>query len=272
MTIENPNYCIKPNISAVNFSESVAVSFEALSILGLGSSSNKEALTELLTSNYLKLINGQNRPGQPFVQLNLDNDYQLRAMLDKIDATEYNGHIYPRFLNWHKSQWTSSQNDIKRIIKRFGYHDKIDTNLGKLTINARLALSDGDGYMKPYLHYSNRPFDKENVNPNDDDLTTQQDAFTIEKISYESMNPEFNLTTMDVASYAMITLQKRIKGESMQNSLGTMIISSLGRKMILGGSAVSIVHTGANGRLGLGWSRGNPDDGTGFGISIGRNQ
>jgi hypothetical protein len=109
MTIENPNYCIKPNISAANLSESVAVSFEALSILGLGSSSNKEALTELLTSNYLKLINDQNRPGQPFVQLNLDNDYQLRAMLDKIEATEYNGHIYPSFLNWHKSQWTSSQ-------------------------------------------------------------------------------------------------------------------------------------------------------------------
>lgn len=271
MSSEKSGYSPKLNKIPLNMPESVAVSVEALSILGLDIASNPESLSELLTVNYSRLANGQSRPGEPFVQLSLDNDYQLRIMLEKIDKTKYNGHTYPRFSNWYKSHWTSTPRDIKHVLKSLTHHDKNDTNLGRLNVNARLALSDGDGIMKPFIHYADRPFDDENIDLRGDDMT-QLDAFAIEKNSFETTNPDYNMTTMDVASYAMLTLQKRIKGESMQDSLGTMIVPDLGKKMALGGSVVNIVHTGSSGQIGLGWSRGNPDDGTGFGLSIGLNK
>jgi len=271
MTFEQSNYSSKPNKPPINISESVSISVEALSTLGLNVSKDKESLAELLTYSYTSLVEDQDRPGEPFVQLQIDNDYRLRAMLEKIDGREYYGEKYPRFSNWHRTQWTHSHRDLKHTLMNFGHHhhNEDDANLKDLTINARLALSDGDSHIEPLIHFSNKPFDKESMNIDGNDSDTQLEAFSKEKIEYELNNPEFNMITMDVASYAMLTLQRRIKGGNFHNIMGTMIIPDLGRKMILGGSAVSIVHTGSSGKLGLGWIRGNSSTGSGFGISIG---
>ncbi len=267
MEHDKSSYTSKPNKPPINVEESVGISVEALSTLGLNVSKDKDYLAELLAYTYKRLVEGQDRPGEPFVHLLIDNDFKLRAMLEKIDGREYYGKKYPRFSNWHRTQWTHNHNDLRHTIKNIGHHNN-DANLKDLTINARLALNDGNSYIEPLIHFANKPFDKGCIDIKDVDKETQQEAFLKEKIEYESINPNFIMDTMDVASYAMLTLHRRIKGES-NNINGVMIIPELGRKNIIGGSAVSIVHTVSSGQLGLGWSRGNSSDGTGFGISIG---
>lgn len=70
----------------------------------------------------------------------------------------------------------------------------------------------------------------------------------------------------------MLTAHRRITGEKMPIPLGTMLIPELGEKKILGGAAVSIIHTSVIGQIGMGWSRGERSPATGIGISIGCNK
>lgn len=274
MTFEQSSYPSKPNKPPINITEFVGISVEALSTLGLNVSNDKEYLAELLKYSLKRLYEDQDRPGEPFVQLQIDNDYRLRAMLEKIDGREYFGEKYPRFSNWHKTQWTNSHKDLKHALMGIGHNhtQDHDAKLDGLTINARLALNDGNCRIEPLIHFSNKPFDKESISPDDVDKITQLDAYDNEKSVYELLNSDHNMMAMNVSSYAMLTLQRRIRGEPQHNIMGTMVVPDLGRKMILGGSAVSIVHTTSVGQLGLGWSRGNSSDGSGFGISVGHNK
>ena len=69
----------------VNISESVGVSVEAATILGLDIAKEPELLAEVLKNDYTQLIEDQSRPGEPFIHLPLENDYQLRKVLDKFE-------------------------------------------------------------------------------------------------------------------------------------------------------------------------------------------
>lgn len=258
-------------VREVNITESVEVSIEALSILGLDIAKDP-LLFEVLKNDYEQLINKQPRPGEPFVHLPLENDYQLRKMLDIMDEKIYSGKKFPGFSVWHKTNWTHGAEDISHILMGVGKNKKYPANLNSLFGQSRLALSDGENDMIPFVHFADKLFDREVVKKNDNDEQTQIEAFKLYREQYELENPDFDVFTIDVASYAMLTLYRRIKGEKMQTPFGVMIIPELGRKAIMGGSVVSIVHEGAGGQIELGWSRGNRSLGTGLGIAVGSNK
>lgn len=258
----------------VNISECVGVSVEAATILGLNIAKEPELLTEVLKNDYAQLIEGQSRPGEPFIHLPLENDFQLRKMLDMIDNHTYgNDQKYPRFSVWHKTHWTHGAKDISHLLMGIGRHQKINTDISMLSGQSRLALTDGENPIFPYEHFVNMPYDKVNTKEDDNekDKETQLGAFRVGREQFEEENPDYDMFTIDVATYVTLTLHKRIKGEKMSVPLGTMIIPVLGRKAIMGGSALAIVHTSATGQIGLGWSRGDRSQGTGIGISIGCN-
>jgi hypothetical protein len=257
-----------------NIDECVGVSVEAAKILGLNIAKEPELLAEVLKNDYMQLINDQTRPGEPFVHLPLENDYQLRKMLDIMDEKTYSGRKYPNFSVWHKTNWTYGANDISHIFIGIGRHKKYHADLSNLSGQSRLALTDGEKVMYPYVHFVNMPFDKLSIknDDNENDEETQIDAYKTGREQYEEENPDFDMFTIDIASYAMLTLYRRIKGEKIEIPLGTIIIPDLGRKRILGGSAVSIVHTSVTGQIELGWSRGNRSLATGLGISVGCNK
>jgi hypothetical protein len=262
-------------IKEVNIAECVGVSVEAATILGLDIAKEPELLAEVLKNDYTQLVEGQARPGEPFIHLPLENDYQLRNIVDRIDGHEYiNGKKSPGISVWHKTHWTHGGKDISHMLIGLGRHQKQNEDISTLSGQSRLALIDGENAMFPYVHFVNMPFDRLNVKKDDNekDSETQIDAFTISREQYETDNPDFDMFSMDVASYAMLTLHRRVKGEKMPIPLGTMIIPELGRKRIVGGSALAIAHTSATGQIGLGWTRGNRSQGTGIGISIGSNK
>lgn len=265
-------YASKPNMVPVNIDESVGVSVEALSILGLKVARDKERLAEDLKNDFTELLNGQNRTGEPYVHLGLDNDYQLREMLEKIDGSEYNGKKYPKFYVWHQAPWTGIHDDFTHKLSDLVKRDKHRSHIEDMSGQSRLALNDGKNFMAPFIHLADMPNDKVNVKKVEKDEKTQLEALGIEKASYKLLNPRFNMYADEVSDYAMLTLVRRIKGEALQIPLGVWIIPNLGRKYILGGSAVSIVHTGPTGRIGLGWLRGDSSEGTGIGLSIGCNK
>ncbi len=262
------------NFKEVNIPESVAVSVEALSILSLEIAKDKEILSEVLKNDYTQLIESQPHPGEPFVHLPLENDYQLRKLLDIMDSQIFNGQKYPSFSVWHKTHWTHGAKDISHTLMGMGRRQKIVTDISDLSGQSRLALSDGENAMFPFVHFVNMPFDKQNTKEDDSekDKETQTDAFKVSQNQFEMENQGFDMFSIDVASYAMLTLQRRIKGEKVETPLGIMIIPDLGRKKIMGGSALAIVHTSATGQIGLGWSRGDRNAATGIGLSIGCNK
>ena len=131
MEHDKSSYTSKPNKPPINVEESVGISVEALSTLGLNVSKDKDYLAELLAYTYKRLVEGQDRPGEPFVHLLIDNDFKLRAMLEKIDGREYYSKKYPRFSNWHRTQWTHNHNDLRHTIKNIGHHNN-DANLKDL--------------------------------------------------------------------------------------------------------------------------------------------
>lgn len=256
----------------VNIAECVGVSVEAATILGLDIAKEPELLAEVLKNDYTQLTKGQSRPGEPYIHLPLDNDYQIRKILDKIDGHAYdNGQKYPGFSVWHKTHWTHGAKDISHMFIGLGRHQKNNTDISMLSGQSRLALTDGENPIFPYEHFVNMPHDKVNIKEDDSekDKETQIDAFKIDREQFEDENPDFDMFTNDVATYVTLTLHRRIKGEKIPVPLGTMIIPNLGRKAIMGGSALAIVHTSATGQIGLGWSRGDRSQGTGIGISIG---
>ncbi len=262
-------------LKEVNVSECVAVSVEAATILGLDIASDPEILIEVLTHDYEQLINGQTRPGEPFIHLPVENDFQLRKVLDVMDGhTYYDGQNYPSFSVWHKTHWTHGAKDISHLLTGLGRRKIIETDILGLSGQSRLALSDGENPMYPYEHFVDMPHDHHNIKKDDNkkDRETQIDAFNISREQYESDNPGIDMFTLDVTSYAVLALQHRIKGEKNPIPLGTMIIPELGRKKILGGSALAIVHTSAIGQIRMGWSRGDRSHGIGMGISIGYNK
>lgn len=259
-------------LKEVNISESVGVSVEALSILGLKVARDKERLAEDLKNDFTELLNGQNRTGEPYVHLGLDNDYQLREMLEKIDNKEYFGRKYPKFYVWHQAPWTGIHDNFTHKLTDFVKRDKHRSHIEDMTGQSRLALNDGKNFMAPFIHLEDMPNDKVNVKKGEKDEETQLEALKKEKAGFKLLNHRFNMHAGEVSDYDMLTLIQRIKGEALQMPLGVWIIPNLGRKYILGGSAVSIAHTGSTGRIGLGWSRGDSSEGTGIGLSIGCNK
>jgi hypothetical protein len=255
-----------------NIDEQVAISIEAVSILGLDIVKDRDKVSEFLHNKYKILKNNQSRPGEPYVQLPIDNDFRLRTMLDKIDNNEYRGEKYPKFSVWYKAPWTISSKDVNFFHRNIQRADVNNSGLRHLTGQARLAINDGEKTLEPLIHFADMPYDIENVDSEDKDKTTQIELLHNEIKKYEFENPNFNMIAMDVASYAMIALQRRIKGEKMPFTWGVMNIPCLGRKKTIGGSAINIVHSNANGQLGLGWSRGNRSLLSGIGISIGQNE
>jgi len=260
-------------IKEVNISDAVGVSVEAATILGLDIASEPDLLTDVLKNDYAQLVNSQPRPGEPFIHLPPENDYQLRKILDTMDGHLYkNNQKYPSFSVWHRTHWTHGASDISHLL--VGRRQKQDTDISYLSGQSRLALSDGENPMFPFVHFANMPFDKINVKQNDDerDDETQIDAYRVSRDQFETENPDFDMFTMDVSSFAMLTLHQRIRGDRNSEPLGVMIIPELGRKRIVGGLAVAIVHASAGGQIGMGWSRGNRSPGTGIGVSIGCNK
>ncbi|MCX6728580.1 MAG: hypothetical protein NTV39_02325 [Candidatus Saccharibacteria bacterium] len=259
----------------VNIAECVGVSVEAATILGLDIAKDPELLAEVLKNDYTQLIEDQPRPGEPFIHLPLENDYQLRKVLDKFDGHIYgDGQKYPNFSVWHETHWTHGAHDISHLLKGLGRRKKYKADISGLSGQSRLAFSDGENAMFPYAHFVNMPFDHHNVSPDDSikDSETQKDAFKISREQYESDNPDFDMFSFDVATLAMLSAHQRIKGEKMPELFGTIIIPELGRKRILGGSALAIVHLTATRQFEMGWTRGDRSAGTGIGISVGYNK
>ncbi len=262
-------------IKEINIDECVDVSVEAAAILGLNIAKEPKLLAEVLKNDYTQLINGQTRPGEPYIHLPIENDYQLQKVLGKMDDHMYDiGRKYPNFSVWHQTHWTHGVHDISHFLVGLRQHQEYKADISNLSGQSRLALSDGENTMFPYVHFVNMPFDKENVKNDDKEkgTETQLETFNIRREQYELENPNFDMFCFDVATYAMLTLHRRIKGEKNPIPLGTIIIPELGRKKILGGSALAITHTSSNGQIGLGWSRGDSNSSTGIGISIGCNK
>ncbi len=223
-----------PDKLSANIPDAVGVSVEALTILGLDLARDKDALIELLEHDYSQLINDQSRSGEPYVQLALDSDHRLRAMLDAIDGKEYNGHKYPKYTVWNNNSWTSRARNVRHSLKRISQQDTDEISLRGLTGHARLALNDSGSSNTPFMHFTDKPYDKEHHDREDDSKDTQLESLANEKAKYELENPAFNMRTLDVASFAMLVLQKRIRGESENFANGTMTIPDLGRKTMIG--------------------------------------
>jgi hypothetical protein len=261
----------------VNIAESVGVSVEALSILGLDIARDKEFLAERLEEGYRHLVNDQPRPGELFPHLPLNNDYQLFKVLEKIDSYPYDGREfkYPKTHVWHHGHWVHGAAFMGNPLMVFERYAENHADISSIPITARLALGDSGNKMFPFNHHGDKPYDKLNVTDEDKDLDriTQLDAFNNEQKIFELENPNFDMFTIDVASYALLTLQRRIKGEAWPIPLGVMRLPDLGRsKDSFGKSVVSIVHTSANGQIRLGMSDGGRSSGSGFGESVASNK
>src|SRR5680860_888803 len=215
----NPNM---PGGSSANIPEAVGVSVEALSMLNLKVATDKEALAEKLKQEYTQLVAGQDRSGEPYVQLELDSDNSLRAMLDTIDGNMYNGHTYPMTSIWHDTSWTSRGKNISGSPKSIIQQDDEGVGSSELTGHSRLALGDGVNLKTPYIHFTNKPYDEMSLDPDSVKKETQLEALAKEKEQYESSDPDFNMKTMDVASFAMLVLQHRIRGETKDSLHGVM--------------------------------------------------
>jgi hypothetical protein len=258
----------------VNIAENVDVSVEAAKKLGLDIAMDPELLKAVLTSDYEQLVNGQNRPGEPFIHLDVDTDYKLMQMLDAIDKIEHNGYTYPKHDVWHhNTHWTSGTNNLKHLIIGLGHHSKNTDSFRGLSGQSHIALNDGENFMAPFAHFTNQPYDKDNLSDEDKlhGVHTQLESLSIETAKFESENTGFYMTSLDVASFAMLVLQKRIKGESLQFAFGAMVIPDLGRRALIGmgDSRVRIVHIRATGQIGLGSLRGDPSQGSGIGEVVG---
>jgi hypothetical protein len=260
----------------VNITECVGVSVEAATILGLNIAKDPEQLNEVLKNEYLKLIEGQNRPGEPFRHLPLENDYQLRKMLDIIDDHTYDGdRKYTRFSVWHKTHWTHGAKDISHLLMGLGRHQKHSADLVDLVGQSRLALTDGENPIFPFVHFSDKPHSKENVSKDDNekDSETQLEAFEARREIYELNNPNFDMFYFDAATCVILGLQSRIRGDKYNALFGAVILPELGQsKDKLGQPAVSMFHITAIGQIGLGLSRGDRSFGTGVGIAVGYNK
>jgi hypothetical protein len=264
-------------VRGVNISESVGVSVEALSILKLDIARDKEFLAERLEKGYSHLVNDQPRPGELFPHLPLKNDYQLFKLLETIDSREYAGreYKYPKTQVWHHGHWVHGAVLLGNPLMKVDRYAKNHADIRNIPITARLALSDSGNKMFPYNHHGNKPYDHANVTDEDkdSDRITQLEAFNNEQAIFELENPNFDMFTIDVASYALLTLQRRIKGQAWPIPLGVMRLPDLGRsKDEFGKSVVSIVHTSAIGQIGLGMSDGERSSATGFGESIASNK
>jgi hypothetical protein len=274
MTPENPNYAPIPRDKPLSISDSVGVSIEAAKILGLDIARDPELLRSVLTNDYERLFNGQSRPGEAYIHLDVDTDYKLIQMLDVIDDIEYDGTTFPKHDIWHPhTHWTGGTSEIKHLLVGLGKHHKHADSFKGSSGQSHIALNDGENFLAPFAHFTNQPYDKHNVS--DDDrahgVHTQLESLSLETAKFEAENPGFYMTSLDVASFAMLVLQKRIKGESLQYAFGAMVIPDLGRRALINESHVRIVHIRATGQMGLGKLRGNPSQGSGVGLIIGHN-
>ena len=148
---ERPVSNTKLNSQPVNISECADVTVQALKILGLDIAKDADYLTELYNEKYSLLLDGQPRSGEPFAQLQLDNDFRLRTMLDKIDNQTYNNKKYQRFSVWYKAPWTKNPTNENFFHKNIRRRDANNASLRHLTGQARLALNDGKNPMEPVI-------------------------------------------------------------------------------------------------------------------------
>ena len=190
MNPEKSDLTSKSNQSVIDVSNSVAVSVEALALLRLDIAKDKMALTEVISKEYEQLITGQTKSGELFVQLQINNDYELRAMLDSIDNCKFNGYSYPKFYVWHKPPWTTGSKQENFILKNVIHH-KPNVDLDKTSGSARLALNDGEDVLTPLIHFKDKPFDTEDVVIDEFSQTTQIEAFKEEKTKYQALNPDY---------------------------------------------------------------------------------
>ncbi|HUC96393.1 MAG TPA: hypothetical protein VMR16_01880 [Candidatus Saccharimonadales bacterium] len=271
MTPENLGYLSKPDAKPVNISDCVGVSVETAQMLDMDIAQDPELLKEVLTNEYGQLINGQSRPGEPFIHPDIDTNYKLMQMLDAIDKIEPKGRTYPKHNVWYKTHWTSGTKDIKHLIIGLGYHSRNPDSFRAVSGQPRIALNDGKNFMAKFAHHTNQPYDKENLSDEDraHGVHTQLESLSLDIVQFKTENPGFYLTSLDVASIAWIVCQKHIKGESLKDAFGAMAIPDLGRRAIMGDSRVRVVYCGPTEQIGLGSLRGDPSPGMGIGQAVG---
>jgi hypothetical protein len=250
-------------VPIIDSSDQVGVSVEALKVLGLVK--DKEMLTESLTRDYQRLIEGQDRSGELFVKIPLRRDLGLAAMLNLVDSRFYEGRrptskvrVYPRAEVWPEL-W-------EQPVKDTSVTDVNNLVSPAQKAHARLALKDGPNPDDPFLYFVGQPYDDETAVMGE---KTQLGSLAGAQVAYEQYKPDFNLTHLSIADYVMLDTQARIRGEALQ-IYGQMNIPFMGRKRIHGESVIGSVskfsHTGG---LQLGWTEGRSDDNAGIGLSVG---
>ncbi|NTW62336.1 hypothetical protein HGB25_02930 [Candidatus Saccharibacteria bacterium] len=209
--IENlPDREVAPADRNRSVAEDVGVSMEALRILGINDDPEQQA--EILTAKYTRLREGQPRSGELFVHLPIDDtSFCLRAMIKAVDIEGYtNGrgsdsYIYP-------GSWIDGD-----LWKFDDYNTK---PLDAVQNDARLAVSYGMDDREPLLHFLDQSID--------DQLKSLASA----QVDYAKENPEFRMTVMDGASFVMLALQRRIKGEVPPVNWGLMRLPFHRREVI----------------------------------------
>lgn len=248
----------------IDTSDDVAVSTEVISKLGsvLGLEVDEEELVESLKPEYDRLRQ-LGVPGELFVKVKLGN-IGLRATFDLIDGKSENGNYqYPKTYIWDKL-WVPGNEKGSYTVEDINISDGSQD----YPVHARMALADGPNQNQPLLHFLDQPFDSKYAKKGEQ---TQLDAIAAAKAEFESTNPEFNLTSLNVVDFAVMAFQGRIKGESMPITWGFMRTADSGRKSLGGGSVVGGVRSD-DARLFLVWSDGYRYDYGGVALSVGHNK
>ncbi|NTW62335.1 hypothetical protein HGB25_02925 [Candidatus Saccharibacteria bacterium] len=223
--INHLEYVTSPSAKA---SEDVAVAVQALDMLGLVD--DPDQLTESYLYQYDVLLKQQTRPGEFFIQVPISSpDFCLRSMISVIDGDNYGGgRQYPPTEVW-ETLW-----GVNNYKLGYTYGEASQIGFGRnimasdFAMHPRLAVNDGPDDREPLLHFIDRPMFEQC----DKDDKTQMQLLAETKGDFEVEFPEFYMAPLNVASVAMIALQRRIKGEPMPIEWGLMRIPYMGQKPV----------------------------------------
>lgn len=250
--------------SAVNVTDEVGASVEALEMLGLVQDRNE--VTGSITAE-LNGISQSGRTGELYIALNKGTIslWGLIAVLDggvyAVDKKYPETYVYDNL-------WTPGARPNGYTPDELDNLTTTPEQEGLWTPHARLAVYNPESEQGPLLHFLGLPYDEKHA---ESGQQTQLEVLAAEILAYEAEQGIFAMTPLNAKAVAMIALTRRIKGEPMPMAWGYMRDATLPRKPVDGDSYVGGVYSCGR-RLSLDGSYGDAGSRGGVGVSVGPKQ
>jgi hypothetical protein len=208
-------------------SDDAGAAVEALYMLNLVR--DRELVEESITREF-ETLSYSGKIGEPFIQLPR-HVASLPYIIDTLDTGLYPragaehplGRKYPKTAEYY--EWWDREGGGMEMYE--------DDDIGNLElgqkddswpVHARLAIYNPDCEEEPLLHFLGMDFSKE-ISGREE--RTQMSAIANAKREYETQHPDFTMMPLNASGFAMVSLMRRIKGQSSPVTWGALRDASL---------------------------------------------